>query len=273
MSKKLFKQEKRKKKETKRNRIKRNKTKNKLKRNKTKRRTNLDLKGGLPPFKTALTLATLGAISATPLGVGTAVAAGTFGGAAGIIGASIYNNNKTKNNQPQQDLEEFKPMIQVEGRAEEEDYDKGVEDEDEDEGISHRRTQTLPAETIEEIIEISYTISQGGEKLIKSVLENIESYIEGTMDFTKLKNIMFNLDWSIITSAGALAISRFQEPIIEFLNNIKVHERLQVLRELSTRLKKLGGSESGKEARRMASGPIKQDGGGNKIKRRKSKRR
>jgi len=164
-------------------------------------------------------------------------------------------------------------MIQVEGRAEEEDYDKGVEDEDEDEGISHRRTQTLPAETIEEIIEISYTISQGGEKLIKSVLENIESYIEGTMDFTKLKNIMFNLDWSIITSAGALAISRFQEPIIEFLNNIKVHERLQVLRELSTRLKKLGGSESGKEARRMASGPIKQDGGGNKIKRRKSKRR
>ena len=262
MSKKLFKQEKRKKIETKRNRIKRNKTKNKLKRNKTKRRTNLDLKGGLPPLKTALTLATLGALSATPLGVGTAVAAGTFGGAAGIIGASIYNNNKTKNNQPQRE-EEVNPLLTEE--------------------ISHRQTQTLPEQTsqthtlpsvtIEEIIEISYTISQGGEKLIKSVLDNIESYIEGTMDFTKLKNIMFNLDWSVLTSVGALAISRYRKLIMPFLNKIEAigdDERLQVLRELR---KKLGVREASQQARRIGAEHIKVNGGGNKIKKKKTKRR
>ena len=276
MVKKFFKQGKRGKKETKRNRIKRNKTKNKLKRNKTKNklkrnktknRTNLDIRAGLPPLKTALGVGALTALSLTGVGgPGAAAISGLLAGTAAGTAAGAYNWKKNDSQATtQQDLEEFEPMIQKERT-------QGLGDEDEQ--TSRRQTQILPAETIQEIADIENIISQGGEQLITSVLENIESYREGTIEFAKLKNILSNLNWSIFTSVSGLAINYFRDHIIDFFDNIRVHERTQVLRELSTRLKNLGRSESSsKQARGRAREPIKLDGGGDKTKRRKPKRR
>jgi hypothetical protein len=290
MGKKLFKQGKRKKKETKRNRVKINKTKrksNKTKRksNKTKikRRINLhSKKAGLRPGKAAVAAAALGVLSTASLGVGPAVAAATFGGVAGIMGAGIYNNTR---NTIQPQLVEGDPLLTEEGALPliEEGalplIEEGALPLIEEgalpliEQTSRRQTQTLPTVTMQEIIDISSVISDGGEKLITKFIEILKQYIEGTIKFEELKNILSSLNWSIYTTVGSLTISHFQEPIMAFLKKIEVHERLQVLRELSTRLKTLGRSGSGQQARRRAAGPIKLDGGGKKTKRRKPKRR
>jgi hypothetical protein len=94
-----------------------------------------------------------------------------------------------------------------------------------------------------------------------------------TIEFAELKNILSNLNWSIFTSVSGLAINYFRDHIIDFFDNIRVHERTQVLRELSTRLKNLGRSGSSQQARRRAGEPPKLDGGGDKTKRRTPKRR
>lgn len=245
---------------------KRNKTKRKSNKTKIKRRINLyPEKARLPPGKTALTLATLGALSATPLGASAAVAAATVGGLSGIMGAGIYNN-KTKNNlktQSHLELEEVSPLLTLEtSRRQTQALPKQTSP-----------TQTLSTQTMQEIADIENIISEGGEKLITSISEIINDYINKTIDFAELQHFISNLNWSIFTSVGGLTANYFKEHIITFFDKIRVHERSQVVRELFTRLINLGRRGGRQRSRERAAGPIKLDGGGNKNKNKKTKRR